>query len=1513
MAHGEDAQRSREARPSSSVSFSSCASLEGTTGASPGRACGERRNKCATPGDYGDRQRAFRHTLELLNTPPSERTTSDVRRIQELGKGNKFFKELDADICFEMCRHMTYLEVEANRVLFHKGDTADAWYLILQGSAGVYVNETSRDSAAAASVAPPDGEPGRPPGRSSFADEGRSSTVRYSDEVADEEYDASLDFSRIDMDSCVAVLGVGDSFGELGLIRNDVRSAALITKTACAFLSLDKASFDQCLRTSLQKKTDQKVSQLRAVLPGVRDLRRLIVEQMSYFFHLHTFPKDFVFVKEGDRSDALFLLIDGDCVLRHHRRRLPGDFGAFKVFSPSAHLPAAKIDEVVSRIGNQMEEGARDAWSSGPFKASLGVPFFSDTREGVSGTPKFSQSACAAPSAPASGRPPSAAVDSFARSPGHARRPSRAVGREAGKGGGVPTFSGAQDPRLSGKRKESSDDSLNMEETAVGLLGRGAILCAASVLFDLEEPLSVTVHSTTAVGFKISRNDLYKHLPVKVQEALRQLSYLLLLHLRARVQHQREQLDRLEKALSLHGNAHAAAAGTGLGGEADLVGPPRSRGAPHLASTSSSGGVAACSEPGSRRRGAGGPDGGTAPASACATKSRHLLPLDCSPFISPQKEAALLSQSLMCRPLNDQFDRFTRSLADFQPHKALLHQSTLLAVLQNQDLAGSSERPATPFSAPLPALSAPPPSGEESHVWKSTQLHHLLSSSLPASPCFPSSPSLVSSKRASVSCPTLPAFESGSRGQARLPHAAAPVRRLSSASALLGGAEPETGDSGDAGLSTREGAFGTAPEAKPENETEIATRGADCERNKDGMCEERQGTCGPSSSNRQLGGGTRGTTGRGDIGKTEKGEVSGENTRMGNGDSLIETGRGSSLPCLLLPETKQGIPVSKESELDSSPYLVISSPVEHVPQPKLSDETLEYFFTEISRDAVAVNDRWSCSSASPAASRRAVLGRVLEKPGGGCSLPGATKSLAKGSTHTRSTPAFFSSGGRLSAPQKKGPLDRFPGDRGRSPGRPSGAQSAVPRSGPRDVAESSPGRPAPGEAGRLRLALPLDPPRGGSDGAAHPTPTTAAAVRRARHAQQQKLEKMIQAEHDRLDEELRRERGQDTEAAPRATLQAPFPHATAGKQDTNRDTSHQDSHSVPRLVGLSASSTGDRIMLLNCEGLGDGDRILTGVTLGSPGAGSLPNSRIITAPPTENPPSVLSDSLAAKVVAAASAGLTAAAELGLMNKPERSHVRRCILSHPSPMGTVEHHDSGKGLLAANGECCGDARTVPPTAEPGRSGSHLRRKPEGSWDVSTRISSAPAVDIRHAASVRTAATGRGEIVSDPADRLTIRRPTLPRLDTAQLFQAFAGIRPSVQGEDGGVEGIQARLTGRPTTAFGLVGRTAGTATLGAAGRVERIAWQLLGVDREPDLVTREGFSGIWSPSCRAGGVGGDRGVSLRGVAASSQELVRWLPEKIPRIKSEVCFTVAWQDISVPPQRDGYARVHAVVCM
>ncbi|PHJ18088.1 cyclic nucleotide-binding domain-containing protein, partial [Cystoisospora suis] len=168
-------------------------------------------------------------------------------------------------------------------------------------------------------------------------------------------YDPSTDFDRVDLNSCVAVLTAGDSFGELGLIRNDVRSAVVITHTACAFLVLDKSAFDRCLRTSIQRQTDDKVARLRAVLPGVRDLRRLIVEQLSYFFHVEKFPKGYTFAVEGERCDSLFLVIEGDCVLQDHRRRLPGDFVSFKAFDSGRCAQLGKIEGVVARVKRLME------------------------------------------------------------------------------------------------------------------------------------------------------------------------------------------------------------------------------------------------------------------------------------------------------------------------------------------------------------------------------------------------------------------------------------------------------------------------------------------------------------------------------------------------------------------------------------------------------------------------------------------------------------------------------------------------------------------------------------------------------------------------------------------------------------------------------------------------------------------------------------------------------------------------------------------------------------------------------------------------------------------------------------------------------------------------------------------------------------------------------------------------------------------------------------------------------
>ncbi|CDJ68164.1 cyclic nucleotide-binding domain containing protein, putative [Eimeria necatrix] len=215
----------------------------------------------------------FATTLELLQLPPAERSRENVECIFSLVKDNKFFAELDAEMSLELCRHMTYTTKKKDRVVFYKGDPADNWYLILAGNAGVYIEELKD---------PPEGDGG-------------------------EQGDSSANQGR-------------------GLIRNDVRSAALIAHSDCLFLTLDKKSFQHCLGNFLRQKTDDKVQTLRQVLPGARDLRKLVVEQLTYFFKEATLQKDMPLSTEGNKEDTLYLIVKEDtsaisirCVLEHTR------------------------------------------------------------------------------------------------------------------------------------------------------------------------------------------------------------------------------------------------------------------------------------------------------------------------------------------------------------------------------------------------------------------------------------------------------------------------------------------------------------------------------------------------------------------------------------------------------------------------------------------------------------------------------------------------------------------------------------------------------------------------------------------------------------------------------------------------------------------------------------------------------------------------------------------------------------------------------------------------------------------------------------------------------------------------------------------------------------------------------------------------------------------------------------------------------------------------------------------
>ncbi|CDJ50809.1 cyclic nucleotide-binding domain containing protein, putative [Eimeria brunetti] len=425
----------------------------------------------------------FAATLELLQLPPAERSRENVECIFDLVRDNKFFAELDAEMSLELCRHMTYTTLKQDRVVFYKGDPADNWYLILAGKAGVYIEEL-KDA--------PEREGG---------DQGDLSPKQRQ-----------------------------------GLIRNDVRSAALVTHSDSLFLTLDKKSFQHCLGNFLKQKTDDKVQTLRQVLPGAKELRKLVVEQLTYFFKEATLQKDVPLSTEGNREDTLYLIVKGDISAISIQSAL-GRQRANPLWLPSV----SEGEGSTRHLGVGGKETARSAMGCQVVSRAL--------RQQRDKVARDSSRPATAGSRSSSLPPASIAADC-------AWNQDRAM---------LPELNGS--PR-NGK---TSQPSVLLEELDLALLQEGCIVNFCSLFFDSPEPFSVFAFSAKTQVFSISKSELFKHMPPSVLDAVRVTGLLLLQHLERRIGKQEERIRRLEQlhqrdATQSSGDFAAAENNSGFGG-----------------------------------------------------------------------------------------------------------------------------------------------------------------------------------------------------------------------------------------------------------------------------------------------------------------------------------------------------------------------------------------------------------------------------------------------------------------------------------------------------------------------------------------------------------------------------------------------------------------------------------------------------------------------------------------------------------------------------------------------------------------------------------------------------------------------------------------------------------------------------------------------------------------------------------------------------------------------------------
>ncbi|PHJ18178.1 cyclic nucleotide-binding domain-containing protein [Cystoisospora suis] len=343
----------------------------------------------------------------------------------------------------------------------------------------------------------------------------------------------------------------------------------------------------------------------------------------------------------------------------------------------------------------------------------------------------------------------------------------------------------------------------------------------------------------------------------------------------------------------------------------------------------------------------------------------------------------------------------------------------------------------------------------------------------------------------------------------------------------------------------------------------------------------------------------------------------------------------------------------------------------------------------------------------------------------------------------------------------------------------------------------------------------------GSAGYSRPSPTTAAAQRRARHAQQQQLEKLIQEHAELREQEYQKQK---------ELLQS----QSEGVQNPN--TNDGRTGVSPGLGGSQPGASSDQGGTKPC-----GSGWSRGQTFQQEGR-SLPNND--TGQPGSSAGLTLRDPAAAEAVAAATAGINAALAAGFMNKPESFHTR--CLRVPSVDSSSCAMCDGRGNCnkscsgGKHGDCVHSAGTK------GGVGTPLR-------DSVLGFSTADKGSRREK---------QGD--SEPSSNKPV-----PRLDTQQLFSRLsappsrgfkaednpgwvfdAGNRPQRHANERATSALSGSISASPDR----------------VGSVKQRRGLMSAVEGRGTL--RDGNSlRTFSPTSGSG----DRGVSLRGVAAASHEL------------------------------------------
>ncbi|PVD29449.1 hypothetical protein C0Q70_08700 [Pomacea canaliculata] len=202
--------------------------------------------------------------LMILYLTPEERTEHDCRRLHALFRGMRGFLKFTERIQLSLCRAFEYECVGEGRIVLRRGHVGHNFYFIYSGS--VFVNVQDIDS---------EGQP----------------------------------FIKTE-----AVLGMGDSFGELALLQDIRRTATISVRETCELLVVEKEVFARvCPQIFDQELVEKQAFVSRMPLFCSTWWSPDSVRQLCMEAQIQEYKINKIVVEDNSREEWLYICMEGQC------------------------------------------------------------------------------------------------------------------------------------------------------------------------------------------------------------------------------------------------------------------------------------------------------------------------------------------------------------------------------------------------------------------------------------------------------------------------------------------------------------------------------------------------------------------------------------------------------------------------------------------------------------------------------------------------------------------------------------------------------------------------------------------------------------------------------------------------------------------------------------------------------------------------------------------------------------------------------------------------------------------------------------------------------------------------------------------------------------------------------------------------------------------------------------------------------------------------------------------------